>query len=227
MSQARQVVIIGAGGHAREIADIIEARRNAGDAIEVIGYLVEAAYGHPGPQPNDLPILGGIDWLASRADGVSVVCGIGAPQVRIRLVREASAQGAQFVSAIHPSAIQGRGVTLGFGVVLAAGAVVTNSIAIGDHAHINVASTVSHDTKLGDFATLSPGVNLSGGVVVGQGSMIGTGATVLPGVRIGDWSIVGAGAVVTKDVAANSTAAGVPARAIASRTPGWHLETSP
>ena len=226
MSLARQVVIIGAGGHAREIADIIEARHDVGDLTEVIGYLVEAAYGLPGPQRDDLPILGGVDWLSGRADGVGVVCGIGAPQTRIRLVREASQHGAQFINAIHPTAVQGRGVTLGVGVVLAAGVVVTNRIAIGDHAHVNVAATISHDSELGAFATLSPGVHLSGGVLVGEGSMLGTGAAVIPRVRLGDWSVIGAGAVVTAEVAANATVVGVPARVIASRPPGWHLETA-
>ncbi len=49
-------------------------------------------------------------------------------------------------------------------------------------------------------------------IVVGDGSWIGAGATIMPGVTIGEGAIVAAGALVTKDVAANSLVAGVPAR---------------
>lgn len=49
-------------------------------------------------------------------------------------------------------------------------------------------------------------------VKVCEGASIGSGAIIMGGVTIGKGAIVGAGAVVTKDVEANSTVAGVPAR---------------
>jgi UDP-2-acetamido-3-amino-2,3-dideoxy-glucuronate N-acetyltransferase len=48
--------------------------------------------------------------------------------------------------------------------------------------------------------------------VVEHGASIGSGATVLGGVRIGSYATVGAGAVVTKDVPAEETVAGNPAK---------------
>jgi acetyltransferase-like isoleucine patch superfamily enzyme len=51
-------------------------------------------------------------------------------------------------------------------------------------------------------------------IVLKQGAWIGANATVMPGVTIGENAIVGAGAVVTKDVAANTVVAGVPARVV-------------
>lgn len=47
---------------------------------------------------------------------------------------------------------------------------------------------------------------------VERGASIGSGATILCGVTIGEGAMVGAGAVVTRDVAARTTVAGVPAR---------------
>jgi len=50
--------------------------------------------------------------------------------------------------------------------------------------------------------------------LIKQGASIGAGAVVLPGITIGENAVVGAGAVVTKNVAANMTVVGNPARNI-------------
>src|SRR6187399_1448948 len=48
-----------------------------------------------------------------------------------------------------------------------------------------------------------------------RGASIGSGAAILCGVTIGERALVGAGAVVTRDVPADTTVAGVPARQLA------------
>lgn len=47
-----------------------------------------------------------------------------------------------------------------------------------------------------------------------RGASIGSGAAIMCGITIGERALVGAGAVVTKDVAADTTVAGVPARTL-------------
>jgi len=49
-------------------------------------------------------------------------------------------------------------------------------------------------------------------IVVERGASIGSGALVLGGVRVGERALIGAGAVVTRDVSADATGAGNPAR---------------
>ncbi|MDQ6623819.1 MAG: N-acetyltransferase [Verrucomicrobiota bacterium] len=55
--------------------------------------------------------------------------------------------------------------------------------------------------------------------LVKQGASIGSGATLLGGITIGENALVGAGAVVTRDVPANATVAGNPARILKSKIP--------
>lgn len=220
-STPSQVVIIGAGGHAREVLDIFDACRAAGEAWEVLGYLVEPQFGAAGTVVNGLPVLGGIDWLADHGRQVRAVCGIGAPEVRHRLVAEAAQLGVDFATVIHPTALRTRWVEIGRGVVVAAGSILTNHVALGDHAHINLSCTISHDARVGRFATLAPGVHVSGNVTIGEGAYLGTGSVVLQRLRIGEWATVGAGAVVTADIAPNATAVGMPARAIKIKPAGW------
>jgi serine acetyltransferase len=55
------------------------------------------------------------------------------------------------------------------------------------------------------------------GVTIEDNVWIGSGVRVLDGVRIGRNSVIGAGSVVTRSVPPNSTAVGVPARAIVAR----------
>jgi sugar O-acyltransferase (sialic acid O-acetyltransferase NeuD family) len=218
-----RIVIIGAGGHAREVLDIFEALNAPTPTYDVLGWLVEPAHGAPGTRVRERPILGDLDWLSGRAADVRVVCAVGDPALRLRLVARAAPYGVRFATAIHPRAVLSSLVSVGPGGVVAAGSVLTSDIRLGAHVHINTGCTVAHDVTMDDFATLSPGTHLAGGVVIGAGACIGTGASVAPRVRIGAWSIVGAGCAVVADVPPDSTVVGVPGRTIAQRAPGWHV----
>jgi len=100
----------------------------------------------------------------------------------------------------------------------------TNQIVVGDHAHLNLGCTVGHDSILEPFVTLAQGVHVSGHVRIGTGSCVGTGVNIIQNINIGSWSIVGAGSTVIRDVPANTTVVGVPARVIKERCEGWQLE---
>lgn len=218
-----RVAIIGAGGHAREVLDIFDALNAQAPAYDVLGWLVEPAHGTPGTLVRERPILGDLDWLAGRSAELSVVCALGDPALRHRLVARARQHGARFATAIHPRAVLSSRVNVGAGVVVAAGSVLTSDIRLGDHVHINTGCTVAHDVVMDDFATLSPGTHVAGGVTIGAGACIGTGASLTPRIRVGAWSIIGAGCAVVADVPPDSTVVGVPGRMIAQRAAGWHL----
>lgn len=219
----KKVVIIGAGGFGREVLDIIDACNLVQEMYDPLGFVVDPQFGKPGTLVNDRPIVGGFDWLAKHVEDTYVVCAVGPSHQRYQLIERAKELDCRFISLIHPSVIMTRWISIGEGVVIAAGCILTNQIQIGNHVHINLDCTIGHNAHLGDFATLAPGVHVSGNVTLETGSYVGTGANLIEKLQIGEWSTVGAGSVVTGDIPANSTAVGVPARVIKEKEAGWHL----
>ena len=212
-----KVVIIGAGGHAREVLDILLARRVKGDNIEPLGFIDENPENH-GRSLDGFPVLGDFRWFEGVDRGeVEVICAVGTPQVCRKLSKRAMDLGLRFASAISPQAYISSQARVGQGVMIFPNVIVNTGALIGDHVILNVAATVSHDTVVGDFCNINPGAHLAGNVTVGEGCYIGMGANVIQGITIKPWSVIGAGAVVIQDIPSHATAVGVPARVIKVR----------
>lgn len=217
------LAIIGAGGGSRDLLEIFEACNQVQPSYEVLGYVVDSEYALPGQLFSGKPVLGGFDWLAAHAHEVQVICGLGAPELRRRLVERAKAIGATFCSVIHPSVVFSSSSSIGKGTSIAAGCILTNNTHVGDHVQINVGCTVSHDCILNDYVTLSPGVHLAGNITVDEGCFVGIGAVSIEKLTLGKWSIIGAGSTIVNDVPENTTVVGVPGKVIKTHPEGWHL----
>ncbi len=214
-----RVVIIGAGGFAREVQDILRVRANEFEFL--LGFIDDFA--EPDTRINGHSVLGNFDWFKTeQAKGARAVVGVGAPEVRRRLVKRAEALGVKFCNVIHPSTISSHYVKLGVGVVIPPGCVLTNNITIGNHVHLNLNSTVGHDAVIEDFVTTAPGVHINGFNVIKEGAYIGTGVNIIEQITIGEWSVIGTGAAVIRDIPPNTTAVGCPAKVIKTRKEGWH-----
>jgi sugar O-acyltransferase (sialic acid O-acetyltransferase NeuD family) len=219
------LVIVGAGGHAREVLDVIEAAALDGAAYRCIGFLDDDPR-RAGGSLRGHAVLGDHTWILAPGRGdVRYVLGIGAPAVKARLGGTLESAGRRAATLVHPLASLTGRVALAPGVVLAPYASATTDVRLGAHAHLNVHASVSHDCDVGAYAHLAPGARLAGAVRVGEGCEVGIGAVVVPNVEIGPWSIVGAGAVVTASLPPDCTAVGVPARVIRRRPTGWHRGT--
>lgn len=218
----KDLVIFGTGGLAREFHELVEDINAEAREWNFLGFLDGDAQRHGG-EIHGCEILGGVEWLKGRGP-VAVVIGIGSPATKYKVTREiVSARHITFATLFHPSARVGRRVHVGAGTVISAGSILTTDIIVGRHVTINLACTVGHDALLEDFVTVAPSVNVSGAVSVGEGADLGTGSRIIQGVSVGPWSVVGAGAVVVRDVTANTTAVGIPAKSIKERPAGWHL----
>jgi sugar O-acyltransferase (sialic acid O-acetyltransferase NeuD family) len=217
------LVLLGAGDHAREVAQVATECFAAGASrYELAGYLVDPAYGAPGTVIDGLPILGDLSWLDGRAGRVETICAVGSTALRLRFSAACRRYGVRSATVVHPSALVGPTVVLGEGVVIHAGCIITQRIHIGDHTHVNVDCTIGHGGVLEDHVMLSPGVHLGGNVTIERGCFIGIGVSIIPRRRIGRWSTLGAGCAVIEDVPPDATVVGVPGRAIKIKPAGWH-----
>lgn len=200
------VVIIGASGHARVIADIVHC---LGDIVD--GFLDDRdAEQFPG-----LHILGSVDdatLIAQDSPSTRFVIGIGNNETRERIVKKLGEL--YYHTAIHPSAVIASDASIGTGSVVMANAVINTGAVIGQHCIVNTAATVDHDCTINDFVHLSPGVHLSGTVSIGKASWLGVGAVVTNNINICSGSTIGAGTVVIKDIETAGTYVGVPAKAL-------------
>ncbi len=205
----RSIVVIGAGGHGRELADIVRDVSQVGESVSLLGIADD------GDPDRALLARSGIRFLGTsgRLDEreLDIFVGIGDPMTREKIDHRLSTEPTPL---IHPSALTGSKVTLGAGVVLAQRVVLTTNVRLGRHTHVNVGATIAHDCVLGAWVTVCPGATVTGAVNVGDRVFIGAGATILPGVKIGNDAVIGAGATVTNDVLPGNTVVGSPARPI-------------
>lgn len=218
----KRVTIIGAGGHGREVADILRHQAQHRPDLTILGFIDEDPTLHR-RVINNLPVLGDWSWFESvdRSE-IGVVCAVGLPQTRKRLAEHARSIGLSFINAISPQAHLSPDAKLGEGVMMFPHSFASTDSFIGDHTVVNVGATVSHDTKIGRYGTLNPGVHLAGNVLIGEGCYLGIGSSVIHGISIGPWTTVGAGAVVIRNLPDNVTAVGVPARVIKTKEKGSH-----
>jgi sugar O-acyltransferase (sialic acid O-acetyltransferase NeuD family) len=206
----QRILILGAGGHAQVVADILMHARGAGKEVEPLGYLDDDP-GLAGKNFLGLSVVGVVSDL-SRIKHDAVVVAIGNNSARSKVYARLIEQGERFAVALHPSANIAPGVKLGQGTMVCAGVVVNPQSEVGEDVILNTGCTLDHHNKVGAHAHIAPGVHTGGEVVIGEGAFVGIGAVVLPQVKIGAWSVVGAGAVVLKDVPPGVTVVGVPAR---------------
>lgn len=195
-----KLIIIGASGHGRVVADI--AKKCGYDEIVFLDNNLNnaACAGYP--------VLG-TDAMVSQLEG-DLFIAVGNGLIRKKLMDRNTDK--RFPVLIHPNAVVADDVEIGRGSVVMAGAVINPGVKIGEGAIINTCASVDHDCKLEDFVHVSVGAHVAGTVTIGENTWIGAGATVSNNVNICGGCMIGAGAVVIKDIDESGTYVGVPAR---------------
>lgn len=202
----RKLLIIGAGGHGAVVANIADEM----GVYEEIAFLDDGEI----QQCLNFSVIGKTQDVNKYVDEYEFVVAIGNGVTRKRVMESIQALGGKIATLIHPKAVIAKGVTLGEGTVVMAGAVIEPRAVVGKGCIINTSSSINHDVVLADFVHVAVGAHLAGTVIVGERSWIGVGATVKNNVCICKDTVIGAGCVVVKDINEEGTYVGVPAKRI-------------
>ena len=199
------VWVYGAGGHGKVVADLLLAAN-----WHVRGFVDDDK-----KTPTTclgLPVHQHLTHVVKGDDMVALA--IGDNQLRCALAARCLAFGLQLATAVHPCANVANSAALAMGVVVMASAVINAEANVAQGAIINSGSVIEHDCVVEEFAHVSPNASMGGAARLGRLAHLGMGSIILPKRHVHERCVIGAGAVVTKDIAAATTAVGIPARVI-------------
>jgi sugar O-acyltransferase, sialic acid O-acetyltransferase neuD family len=194
----KKLVIIGASGHGKVIADI--AMKNGYKKIVFLddNESIKRCAG--------FSVIGKVE-KAQKINGDKIVA-IGNTEIRKRIQESLTG----VITLIHPKAIISRRVKIGCGSVVMAGAIINSDAVIGKGVIINTGASVDHDCKVGDYSHISVGAHLSGTVEIGSGTWVGAGATVSNNIKICEGCTIGVGAAVVKNIDYPGIYVGIPVK---------------
>ncbi len=198
------MVIVGAGGHGRVIADI--AKHNGYNSIMFLDD------NKAGQKVGTYTVVGDCDSMLNY--NCDIIVAIGNGNIRRILQEKLLSNNKSVPTLIHPSAIIAEDCTIGCGTVVMAGAVINTGSCVGRGCIVNTCAAIDHDCNVGDYSHISVGSNLAGTVNVGGNTWVGIGAVISNNINVVDDCIIGAGAAVVKDITTSGTYIGVPAKRI-------------
>lgn len=209
----KDLVILGSGGFAKEVAFLVETDAFYRNEYNILGFIDN--YLPVGSIILGKPVIGDDKWLLDYGHEIYAVCAVGKPESKYNIVEKfLENKRIIFPNIISSSAIVSEYIDFGMGNIICAGTILTVDIKIGDFVTINLDCTIGHDSIIDNFSTLHPSVNVSGNVKIGKKTEIGTGTNIIQGTEIGDNVIVGAGTVIIRNIESNSTVVGNPGKKI-------------
>ena len=194
-----KIVILGQGGHAKSLIDVIEREKK----YEIAGYIISDI--EQEKKHENYSVIGRDrdiekvfrDGIKNAAIGIGY---LGKSDVRKRLWAKLKEIGFFFPTVCDPSAILARNTRIGEGCFIGKGVIINTNVTIGEMCIINTGAIIEHDCQVGNFTHVSVGSILCGGVRVGKGSFIGANATVIQERIIGDGCIIGASTAIRENV---------------------------
>ena len=190
--EEKELVMVGAGGHALSIAEFANHR--------ISGYL----------SPEENPLMPGF-WFGDDSEkgkwiskGIEfhmgfVYSGWPVMEARRRLLEEYKKAGAKFTTIIAPTAIITPNSTVGDGCAIMTGAIV-NRAALGENVIVNSGAIIEHDCEVGQNTFIGPGAIVGGFTKIGENCFIGLGTKISNGITIGSDITVAMGAIVNKSL---------------------------
>lgn len=211
------LIILGAGGASREIADAIADINRAAPRWNLLGFLDDNAAKH-GTCIDGVPVLGPIASASHyRSQFIVGVARAGQAWLRREIVARTGFARDRFATIVHPTAVVSSHARLGVGTAILQNTTITTGSTVGDHVIVHYNCVIAHDSRVGDFVTLAPAAVCAGSVRLDDGAYLGAGCRIINDVGVGRDALVGIGAVVIRDVPAGATVVGNPARELPRR----------
>ena len=192
-----KMVIIGAGGQARIVYEILSFDRN----VEVVAFVDNVVHGSD-ERIMGIPVMGDhsvLPKLITNGVGGAIIA-VGDNKIRAERFEELGGMGLELVNAIHPTSYIAPSAKLGSGVTVAIGAIISTGTRIGNNVIVNTGATIDHENEIEDHVHVAPGCCLAGRVTIKKGTFIGIGSVVKEYLTIGENVTVGAGSVVLEDI---------------------------
>ena len=206
----KRVVIVGAGGLAREILSFFDLVDVDGEQLSIDFYIDDI-----GPSfekfDYEMNYLGPISYFSPERDDYFILA-VADPALKHKLLDKFSGFHDRFLKLIHPTSIVAKTSKIGVGSLIFPYSIISADAVIGKFVNINSMSSVGHDSSIGNFSTLSAHVDVTGGVCVGEDVFFGTSACVIPRIKIGDRAKIGAGATVMRSIKEDQTVYTLPAK---------------
>ena len=200
-----KLLIIGAGGHGKVVADIaLQTKR-----YKKIGFLdddetLQDILG--------IRVEGKSEKALEHIEAADIFVAVGNTEIRKNIQSQLMERGAVIPTLIHPNVVIGKNVRIGEGTVIMSGAVINPDSRIGRGCIINTCASVDHDCRIGNYVHVSVGAHLCGTVTIGEGTWVGAGVMVSNNIDICEGCMVGTGAVVVKTISEAGVYTGVPAK---------------
>jgi sugar O-acyltransferase (sialic acid O-acetyltransferase NeuD family) len=209
----KPLIILGAGGHAKVLIDIIRQSES---------YYLEAVIGQEHEANDtilDFPILKGDQYLLEyKNKGILLIAnGVGgytSNEKRIEIYRKLIEMGFDIINLIHSSTVIAPSVKMGKGIVIYPGVSINSDVQIGNNVIIATGADIDHEAQIYDHVIVSTGVSIGAGTIIEEGTILGVGAKTVPRLNICQSVLVGAGAVVTRDIIEPGVYVGIPARKV-------------
>lgn len=208
IAKRKDLIIIGAGGHALSVIASIGSRYKIAGFIdtnkdgEFCGY----------------PILARSIADIENSGDYCFFIAIGDNETRKRYFNQLSEAGLEVISVIDKNAVVDKDVKIGKGNFVGKLAVIVSGSEIGDNNLINSKALIEHGCKLGSHINISTNATLNGDVVVEDGVYFGSSAVCNGQKTLGENAVIGSGAVVVENVEPEITVVGVPAKKLVKKS---------
>jgi sugar O-acyltransferase (sialic acid O-acetyltransferase NeuD family) len=206
----KNIVIIGAGGLAKEVKCLIDDINAKAAEWNLLGFIDSWCKLKGDVIIEGKTVIGTIDELNVMSREIYAIVAIGTPERLKDAAIKISNQNIIFPNLIHPTTVV-HNTKMGFGNIITFSNFISCNVEIGNFNFFNTKCAVGHDTKIGNYNVFNPNTQISGNVTIGNGNFWGLNSSIIQGKGLGNNNTIGAYSFVIRNLKDNGSYFGIPA----------------